>query len=99
MSDSYKKILLNIGCLNSNKNTTKEVNIVKWDDRKLYIDIRKWTEGISKKGISLNLNEAKKLKDLLNIAIPKLENMLSNNTQVDDFCDFGIEELNDSDIL
>ena len=63
MSDSYKKILLNIGTLNNNKITTKDVNIVKWDDNNLYIDIRKSKDGVSGKGISLNLYEVKRLKE------------------------------------
>ena len=94
-----KKILKNIGRLNSNKNTTKEVNIVQWNDSDLYIDIRKWTDGNSKKGISLNIDEAKKLKELLNIAISSLENMLNNSIKINDYSNTGIGELEDSDVL
>lgn len=94
-----KKIVKSIGKLNNNKTTTKEVNIVQWDDNNLYIDIRKWSDGISKKGISLNLNEAKKLKDLLNVAISSLENMLKNEIEDSDYNKAGYDELDDSDIL
>ncbi len=94
-----KKIVKYIGKLNNNRTTTKEVNIVQWDDNNLYIDIRKWSDGISKKGISLNLNEAKKLKDLLNVAIPSLENMLKNEIEDSDYNQAGYDELDDSDIL
>ncbi len=94
-----KKIVKYLGKLNNNRTTTKEVNIVQWDDNNLYIDIRKWSDGISKKGISLNLNEAKKLKDLLNVAIPSLENMLKNEIEDSDYNQAGYDELDDSDIL
>lgn len=98
MTDS-KKIVKGIGKLNNNKTITKEVNIVQWDDNNLYIDIRKWSDGVSKKGISLNLYEAKKLKDLLNVAISSLENMLKNDIEDSDYNKAGYDDLDDLDIL
>ena len=45
----------------------KEINLVRWNDRKPKIDIRDWDEGRVKmgKGITLNKEELLKLKDLL----------------------------------
>lgn len=93
-----ERIVKSVGKLNGNKTTTKEVNIVQWDDN-LYIDIRKRSDGVSKKGISLSLDEAKKLKDLLNVAIPSLENMLKNEIADSDYNKAGYDDLDDSDIL
>lgn len=49
------------------KGWTKEVNMVSWNDRKPKLDIREWDETHEKmgKGITLNKEEIKKLKELL----------------------------------
>lgn len=49
------------------KGWTKELNIVSWNNRKPKIDLREWDETHQKmgKGITLRLEELKKIKDLL----------------------------------
>ncbi len=71
MGELDYKIIKKIGRLNNNKNTTKEINIVQWRNE-TYIDIRRWENDEAKKGISLNLYEAKKLRDYLDSAIISL---------------------------
>lgn len=61
------EILNHIGILS--QNTTgwnKEVNIVKWNDASPKIDIRDWDSEHKKmsRGISLNINEVRKLNEL-----------------------------------
>ncbi len=47
---------------------TKEVNMVSWNGREAKLDIRDWAPEHEKmaKGITLNKNEARKLRDILN---------------------------------
>jgi hypothetical protein len=49
------------------KGWTKEINIVSWNERKPKIDIREWDEFHEKmgKGVTLNKEELKTLKELL----------------------------------
>lgn len=49
------------------KGWTKEVNIVRWNERKPKVDIREWDETHEKmgKGVTLNREELLKLKELL----------------------------------
>lgn len=58
------------------KGWTKELNIVSWNNRKPKIDLREWDETHQKmgKGITLRLEEVKKIKDLLqNLNLDQLE--------------------------
>lgn len=50
------------------KGWKKEVNLISWNSRKAKLDIRDWDETHEKmgKGLTLNKEEAKKLKDFLN---------------------------------
>lgn len=52
----------------SPKGWTKEVNMVSWNDREPKIDIREWSPEHKRmgKGVTLNKEEAKILKDILN---------------------------------
>lgn len=47
---------------------TKEVNMVSWNGREAKLDIRDWAPEHEKmaKGITLNKDEARKLRDILN---------------------------------
>ena len=49
------------------KGWKKEVNFVSWNDRKAKLDIRDWNETHDKmgRGITLSMDEAKKLTDLI----------------------------------
>ena len=52
----------------SPKGWTKEVNMVSWNDREPKIDIREWSPEHERmgKGVTLNKEEAKILRDILN---------------------------------
>ncbi|MFA5480164.1 MAG: PC4/YdbC family ssDNA-binding protein [Candidatus Muiribacteriota bacterium] len=61
------------------KGWTKELNMVSWNGRKPKADIRDWDESHEKmgKGITLNIEELKTLKELLEkVDIDKLEEEL-----------------------
>ena len=63
------KIKKQIGILSEGaKGWKKEINIVSWNERTPKIDIRDWDSEHVKmgKGITINVEEAKKLKALLN---------------------------------
>lgn len=63
------KIEKQIGILSEGaKGWKKEINIVSWNERTPKIDIRDWDSEHVKmgKGITINVEEAKKLKALLN---------------------------------
>ena len=51
----------------SPKGWAKEINIVRWNSRQPKVDIREWDEFHEKmgKGVTLNKEELKKIKDLL----------------------------------
>ena len=51
---------------------TKEVNIVKWGNYAPSIDVRRWSNGVPSKGISLTETEAKELLKALQ-TMPELE--------------------------
>lgn len=64
---SYE-ITKELGVLSENgKGYTKEVNLVSFNGGEAKVDIRNWTPGREKmlKGISLTLEEAKKLREIL----------------------------------
>ncbi len=59
----------NIGVLSeSAKGWAKELNLVSWNDKEPKYDLREWdtTQKKMGKGITLNLEEIKKLKEILN---------------------------------
>lgn len=49
--------------LNPAIKTAKEVNLVRWGEegKEIYVDIRKWKDGVPGKGISLTREEAYRL--------------------------------------
>lgn len=52
----------------NNKGWTKELNLISWNDREPKYDLRDWSPDHEKmgKGITLNAEELKKLRDVLN---------------------------------
>jgi len=63
------EIIRELGIISyGSKGWAKEVNIVKWNDRKPKIDIRDWDETHERmgKGITLSKEEAMELKNILN---------------------------------
>lgn len=52
----------------SAKGWTKELNMVSWNDREPKFDIREWSPEHERmgKGVTLNKEEMKKIKDILN---------------------------------
>ncbi|PKM76170.1 MAG: hypothetical protein CVU90_13785 [Firmicutes bacterium HGW-Firmicutes-15] len=68
MADLKYKITKTLGVLSEgSKGWQKEINLVSWNERKPKIDIREWGPEHEKmgKGITLNNEELKKLKELL----------------------------------
>lgn len=53
---------------NPDNGWTKELNFISWNNREPVYDIRTWADnhGKSGKGVTLTINEARKLRDLLN---------------------------------
>ena len=68
MAEFKFSIIKQIGVLNSKTSWKKELNLVSWSDREPKYDIRDWDENHGKmsKGITLDLDEIKKLKEILN---------------------------------
>lgn len=69
MSDIKYEISKELGVLSENaKGWKKELNLVSWNERDPKYDIRDWSEGHEKlgKGVTLNGEEVKKLRDILN---------------------------------
>ena len=52
----------------SSKGWTKELRLISWNDREPKYDIREWSPEDDKmgKGVTLSVDEMKKLKELLN---------------------------------
>ena len=52
----------------SAKGWTKELNLISWNDKEAKYDIRDWDSDHKKmgKGVTLSLEDLKKLKDILN---------------------------------
>ena len=50
------------------KGWTKELNLIKWNDREAKYDIREWSPEHEKmgKGVTLTADEMKKIRELLN---------------------------------
>ncbi len=69
MSDFKYDIIENYGVLSeSQSGWKKELNFISWNEREPKYDIREWPPDRKKvvKGVSLNREEAEKLRDLLN---------------------------------
>lgn len=69
MTEIKYEIIEEIGSLSeSAKGWAKELNLISWNEREAKYDIRDWSPGHEKmgKGITLNKEEVKKLRDLLN---------------------------------
>ena len=69
MAEIKFEIKENIGVLSeSTKGWSKEVNLVSWNDKEPKYDIREWDPAHEKmgKGITLSVEELKKLKEILN---------------------------------
>ncbi|MDI9502015.1 MAG: YdbC family protein [Peptoniphilaceae bacterium] len=69
MAEIKYEITETLGTLSeNNKGWTKELNLVSWNDRAPKYDIRDWAPDHEKmsKGITLNADEIRKLRDLLN---------------------------------
>ena len=69
MADFKFDIKKTLGTISeSAKGWKREVNLMTWNNKKVKIDIREWDENHEQmgKGITLNKEELKKLKDILN---------------------------------
>lgn len=69
LSEIKFEIIQNVGCLSeSSKGWKKEINLISWNDKEPKYDIRDWDpeHGKMGKGVTLTLEELKKLKDILN---------------------------------
>jgi len=69
MPDIKYELTKELGVLSENsKGWNKEINLVSWNDHDPKYDIRDWSEGHAKlgKGVTLNAEEIKKLRDILN---------------------------------
>ena len=69
MADLKFEIIKPLGVLSEgSKGWTKEINLVSWNERKPKADIRDWAPEHEKmgKGITLNYEELKMLKEFLN---------------------------------
>lgn len=58
--------------LSENKKNSKELNMILWNEKGPYYDIRKWENGLPKKGISLNRKEAIALYSALGEELMKI---------------------------
>lgn len=68
MADIKFEVIKSLGVLSEgSKGWQKEINLVSWNERKPKVDIRDWAPEHEKmgKGITLNVEELKKLKELL----------------------------------
>lgn len=68
MADIVFSIERHIGVLSEAKNWSKQLNIVSWNNREGKYDLRDWDASYAKmgKGVTLTVDEVKKLRDLLN---------------------------------
>ncbi len=69
MAEFKYEIVKTFGTLSENKTGwTKEVSLISWNEREPKYDIRDWAPEHAKmgKGITLTLDELKKLKEVLN---------------------------------
>lgn len=77
MADFKFDIKKSLGTISESvKGWKREVNVMTWNNKKAKVDIREWDEKHEKmgKGITLNKEELKQLKDILNqVNIDELE--------------------------
>lgn len=69
MADIKYEIKEILGILSeNNRGWSKQVNLISWNDREPKYDIRDWSPEHEKmgKGVTLSVEEMKKLRDLLN---------------------------------
>lgn len=69
MAEIKFEIKENIGVLSeSTKGWSKELNLVSWNDKEPKYDLREWDPAHEKmgKGVTLSVEEIRKLKDVLN---------------------------------
>jgi len=69
MADIKYEIKETLGILSeNNRGWAKQVNLISWNDREPKYDIRDWSPEHEKmgKGVTLSVEEMKKLRDLLN---------------------------------
>lgn len=69
MADIKYEIKDTLGVLSeSSKGWKKELNLISWNDREPKYDLREWDPNHEKmgKGITLSVEEVRKLRDLLN---------------------------------
>lgn len=69
MADIKFQIKETIGTLSeSSKGWKKELNLISWNDKEAKYDLRDWDQEREKmgKGVTLTVDELKKLRDLLN---------------------------------
>lgn len=69
MADIKYEIKKTVGALSeNNKGQPKELNLISWNDREPKHDIRDWAPEHEKmgKGVTLSVEELKKLRELLN---------------------------------
>ena len=69
MAEIKYEVVKEIGVLSETGNGwTKEINLVSWNDRSPVYDIRTWSPDREKmgKGITISVEEAKVLRDMLN---------------------------------
>lgn len=69
MADIKFQIKETVGVLSeSSKGWKKELNLISWNDKEAKYDLRDWDQDHEKmgKGVTLTVDELKKLRDLLN---------------------------------
>lgn len=69
MAEIKYEIKESLGVLSeSSKGWSKELNLVSWNDKEAKFDLREWDADHKKmgKGVTLSVEEIKKLRDLLN---------------------------------
>lgn len=69
MADIKYEIKENLGAISeSSKGWVKELNLISWNEKEAKYDIRDWDLEHKKmgKGVTLTVEELKKLKDILN---------------------------------
>ena len=68
MPEFKYEITAQIGTLSERSGWTKELNLISWNEREPKYDIRDWSPDKAKmgKGVTLTMEEAKALRDLLN---------------------------------
>ena len=69
MPEIKYEVINTIGIVSEGKNGwNKELNLIKWNEREAVYDIRTWSPDREKmgKGITISVEEAKVLRDMLN---------------------------------